>query len=250
MSYQETYCVIIPTYNNRGSISQVIDDVKQYCKDIIVVCDGATDGTLELLEKVADIDLIEYKINRGKGYALKKGFAAAIEKGYNYAITMDSDGQHKAADLTLFSEALKLNPDSMIIGARQFSNPNMPPENTFANKFSNFWFMIQTGIRLSDTQTGFRLYPLRAMGKMKAITNRYESELELLVRIAWRGIPIVPIPINVFYPEKGERTSFFRPGIDFLRISLLNSLLCILSVLYGYPSMAIRKIYNRFKKSR
>lgn len=248
MSREETYCVIIPTYNNSGSIIQVIDDVKSYCRDIIVVCDGSTDGTLDLLKKVDGIELVAYDINRGKGYALKKGFEVAKKRGFNYAVTLDSDGQHKAGDLHLFTEALREHPDSMIIGTRQFSNPNMPSQSTFANKFSNFWFTVQTGNVLSDTQTGYRLYPLRAMQTMRSITNRYEAELELLVRIAWKKIPIVPVAINVFYPEKEKRVSFFRPGKDFLRISILNTILCVLSILYGYPSMILRTIITKFKR--
>lgn len=248
MSNREKYCVIVPTYNNSGSIAKVIEDVQQYCQDIIVVCDGATDGTLEILKGIDGIRLVAYDVNRGKGYALKKGFETAKEMGFDYAITMDSDGQHKASDLNIFSEALKNHSDSMIIGIRQFTNPNMPSQNAFANRFSNFWFTVQTGMCLSDTQTGYRLYPLRAMGKMRALTNRYESELELLVRIAWRGIPIVPVPINVFYPEKEKRVSFFRPGKDFFRISILNTVLCFLAVFYGYPSMGIRAIAKKLKR--
>jgi hypothetical protein len=120
----------------------------------------------------------------------------------------------------------------------------MPSGNNFANKFSNFWFTAQTGRRLKDTQNGFRLYPLAAMKGMRPLTSRFEAELELLVRAAWKGIPIRPVPVNVFYPPKDERVSHFRPGKDFLRISLLNTCLTILAILYGYPSILWHKLFK------
>jgi hypothetical protein len=101
---------------------------------------------------------------------------------------------------------------------------------------------VQTGIKLPDTQTGFRLYPLAHMKGMRAFTSRYEAELELLVRSAWKNIPLISIPVQVYYPEKDVRITHFRPGIDFLRISLLNTFFVFGAIFYGYPSRLFRKI--------
>ena len=239
-------CVIIPTYNNKGTILQVIQSVSDYCDDIFVVCDGPTDGTLELVKQSAiPINVVDYQPNKGKGTALVTGFREALKRGFRYAITLDSDGQHYPSDIPAFVEAIEEYPDALVIGSRGLKHDNMPQKNTFANKFSNFWFAVQTGKKLPDTQTGFRLYPLRKMGKMRIITSRYEAELELLVRSAWRNIKIVPIPINVYYPPQEERVSFFRPGKDFTRISILNTFFCFAAILYGYPSMLIRKLLSK-----
>ncbi len=239
-------CVVIPTYNNAGTILQVIRSVSEYCADIIVVCDGPTDGTAELVRQCdTPVHVITYQPNKGKGAALVTGFREALRRGFRYAITLDSDGQHYAGDIPAFAEAIASWPDSLVIGSRGLKQDNMPQKNTFANKFSNFWFTVQTGRRLPDTQTGFRLYPLRKMGRMRVVTSRYEAELELLVRSAWRNIPIVPIPIRVYYPPQEERVSFFRPGRDFTRISILNTFFCFAAILYGYPSMLIRKIFKK-----
>lgn len=238
-------CVIIPTYNNAGTIMQVIQSVAEYCDDIFVVCDGPTDGTVELVKQSATpVNVVEYQPNKGKGTALVTGFREALKRGFRYAITLDSDGQHYPSDIPAFVETIKEHPDALIIGSRGLKHDNMPQKNTFANKFSNFWFTVQTAKKLPDTQTGFRLYPLQKMGKMHIITSRYEAELELLVRSAWRNINIIPIPINVYYPPQEERVSFFRPGKDFTRISILNTFFCFAAILYGYPSMLIRKIFN------
>ncbi|MDR2810415.1 MAG: glycosyltransferase [Tannerellaceae bacterium] len=236
-------CVVIPTYNNTTYLPGVLDEVLQYTSSVIVVNDGSTDRTLELLESYSSrITIVSYPQNQGKGYALGRGFDQAEALGYTYAITMDSDGQHVASDLPRFVEAIKKSPGSMIIGSRELRQKNMPGGNTFANVFSNFWFAVQTGIRLPDTQTGFRLYPLGKMKGMRAFTSRYEAELELLVRSAWRNIRPIPIRIQVCYPPAGKRITHFRPGMDFLRISLLNTVLVPMALLYGYPSRILRSM--------
>ena len=241
----ERTCVIIPTYNNERTLADVIRSVLAVTPDVMVVNDGSTDSTSQIISGFGDsIISLEYSPNRGKGHALKTAFREAVRRGYDYAITIDSDGQHSVDDLAVFFHEIRQHPDSLLIGSRGMDHPNMPQQNNFANKFSNFWFVLQTAHRLPDTQSGYRLYPLRKMGKMHLFTNRYETELEILVRSAWRGIRLLPVPVSVYYPPKEERVSHFRPRADFLRISLLNTVFCVLAVVYGYPSMLFHKIFH------
>ena len=235
-------CVIIPTYNNVGTIQQVIHSVSEYCDDVLVVCDGPTDGTEELVRQ-CDVRVLAYRPNKGKGKALTTGFREALRLGFRYAITLDSDGQHYADDIPAFAQAIAEHPDALLIGSRGLEHDNMSQGSTFANKFSNFWFTVQTGKKLPDTQSGYRLYPLWKMGRMRLMTSRYEAELEMLVRSAWRNISIIPIPVKVYYPPQEERVSHFRPGKDFTRISILNAFFCFAAFFYGYPSMFLRKIF-------
>jgi glycosyltransferase involved in cell wall biosynthesis len=238
--------VIVPTYNNERTLTQVLDDLLVYTEDIILVNDGSTDATSQLLESYRSrLHVLEYHPNKGKGYALKTGFRFAVEKGFRYALTIDSDGQHYTKDLSLFLEEVENHPDALIIGSRPMKTENMPDRNTFANKFSNFWFHLQTGNSLPDTQSGFRVYPLHLMGKMLILTNRYEAELELLVFSAWRGIEVRPLPISVYYAPANEKVSHFRPFQDFTRISFLNTFLTFTAFVYGYPSMLIRKLIKK-----
>ena len=174
---------------------------------------------------------------------MKAGFREARERGFDYVITLDADGQHFPNDIPLFLEALHRHPDALIVGSRDLAAQGMPSRNTFANRFSNFWFRLQTGIALPDTQTGFRLYPLRRIGRrLWWLTARYEAELALLVYAAWKGIELVPIKIQVYYPPAGERVTHFRPVYDFVRVSLLNTVLCFLAVVYGWPAKWIRSL--------
>ena len=232
-------CVIIPTYNNQKTIEMVIASVMEYTNRIIVVNDGSTDMTNEILATLEgteqETDIIQYLPNKGKGYAIRAGFNRAREQGYDYAITIDADGQHFADDLPLFLDKIQEYPGSLIVGSRNIVAEGMPGKNTFANRFSNFWFRLETGIKLPDTQSGYRLYPLKAYEKSAFITRKYEFEIEILVRSAWRNIPIIPIPVKVYYPPEEERVSHFRPLHDFTRISLLNTILVLITLLVVWP---------------
>lgn len=228
-------CVVIPTYNNEGTITAVVQATLQECSDVIVVNDGSTDGTRDILHGMEGITLVEYAENRGKGYALKCGFRRALQMGFAYAITLDGDGQHYPDDIALFLKANQQHPGALILGSRQMDGIERSLGSRFANEFSNFWFYVQTGRRLADTQTGYRLYPLKKLHGLELLTSRYEAELELLVQASWHGVEIVPINIKVYYPPLAERVSHFRPIRDFARISVLNTVLCFLAVVYGLP---------------
>lgn len=239
----ELKCVVLmPTYNNAGTIAQVISDVKEFATDVIVVNDGSTDNTASILASIEGIKVIDYPNNKGKGYALKLGLRKAYEWGYRYAITIDSDGQHYADDIPTFIETIEQKPDSLLIGARNLTAENMPSKNTFANRFSNFWYKVETGQTLTDTQSGYRLYPLTKLQNIHFITRRYEFEVEIIVRAAWRGVNVENIPIKVYYPPVEERVSHFRPLQDFTRISILNTVLVLYALLLYYPWVFLRAL--------
>jgi len=241
----DNVCIIIPVYNHSATVGAVIEGVLSYGMKVFVINDGSTDHLQEVLQVFENkIAVISYPKNKGKGYALQCGFGAARKAGYDYSITLDADGQHHFGDISLLLKAIEQYPRSLIIGSRTLNHENMPAKNTFANRFSNFWFTVQTGKRLPDTQTGFRVYPLCKMKNIKIFSSRYEAELELLVRLVWRGVNTVPVKINVFYPPQNERISHFRPALDFLRISVLNTIFTIMALVYGYPRMLIGKLMN------
>lgn len=232
-------CIIIPTYNNAGTIRQVVVDACRICANVIVVNDGSTDDTSEILTTLpSTTTVVSYAKNKGKGHALVEGFRKAKELGFTHAVTMDADGQHFADDIPLLVKAMKKNPDAIIVGSRNLTEENMPPQNTFANRFSNFWFRLQTGIDLPDTQSGFRLYPLASLKGLSLITSRYEAELELMVFAAWAGVSVLSVPVRVYYPPAEERVSHFRPVYDFFRISVLNTVLCIGALLHAIKQWA------------
>lgn len=240
---EERICVIVPTFNNAGTIADVLRRIHQITDNIIVVNDGSTDDTHRNIENSGvEVSLVEYPKNRGKGDALKEGFKKAILMGFEYAITIDADGQHFPEDLPLFVDAFMAHKGTLIVGCRDLNPDNMRRGSNFANQFSNFWFHFQTGLRLEDTQSGYRLYPLSMLDGRWKVTSRYESELEFLVYSAWKGVEIVGIPVRVYYPPKNERVSSFRPFSDFMRITILNICLTTGAVFYYLPARMIRRM--------
>ncbi|WP_313112029.1 DUF2062 domain-containing protein [Aequorivita sediminis] len=239
-------CVIIPTYNNHKTLRQVIEGVLVYTENVIVVNDGSTDSTSEILLQFPQLELISLAENKGKGNALRQGFKHAESLGYHYAITIDSDGQHFPEDIPVFTEALETseNKKLLLIGARNMGQTGVPKKSSFGNKFSNFWFWVETGIRLKDTQSGFRLYPIHAMKDLNFYTNKFEFEIEAIVKSAWSGIEVKNIPIQIHY-ELENRVTHFRPFKDFTRISILNTWLVLVTFLYIKPRDLFRKLKKK-----
>ncbi|QEH41407.1 DUF2062 domain-containing protein [Chitinophaga sp. XS-30] len=244
-TYNGNVCVLIPTYNNATTLGDVLRDVLACTPHVIVVNDGATDHTAEVLEQFPEVSVLAYRPNRGKGIALRRGFRFALEQGYDYAITMDADGQHYASDLAVFFEKAGQEETAIYIGARNLQQENMPGKNTFANKFSNFWFYVETGLKGPDTQSGYRLYPLHAMRNMRFACTKYEFEIEVLVKSAWKGVKIDWVPVQVYYPPAEERVSHFRPFRDFSRISVLNTVLVTIAFAYIHPRNFIRFLFSK-----
>lgn len=241
-------CVIIPTYNNEKTLQRVLDKTLEFTPNVFVVNDGSTDSTPEILSKYPQLRLIDQPKNQGKGMALRRGFKEALKQGFDYAITIDSDGQHFPEDIPVFVEEIKENGEALLIGDRNMAQDGIPGKSSFGNRFSNFWYWFETGIKLSDTQSGFRLYPIKQMEKLNFFTRKFEFEIEVIVKAAWNGIPVKNVPIRVLYDES-ERVSHFRPFKDFVRISLLNTWLVLVALLYIKPRDYFRSFREKgFKR--
>lgn len=244
-------CAVIPTYQNAKTLLKVVADVHRVVDTVIVVDDGSNDGTAALLDKATGNErpekVLTHPKNCGKGAALKTGLTYTRQQGFRYAVTVDADGQHRADDIPALLKAVEEEPDALVIGSRGLQHENMPAKSTFANRFSNFWFALQTLQRLPDTQSGLRVYPLRRLHGLRWMSARYEAELTLLVFSAWAGVKLLPVPVSVYYPPRDQRVTHFRPGRDFTRISVLNTLLCFLMVVYGWPRIFCRQIARGVK---
>lgn len=244
-------CAVIPTYQNAKTLLKVVADVHRVVDTVFVVDDGSNDGTAALLDKATGNErpekVLTHPKNCGKGAALKTRLTYARQQGFRYAVTVDADGQHRADDIPALLKAVEEEPDALAIGSRGLQHENMPAKSTFANRFSNFWFALQTLQRLPDTQSGLRVYPLRRLHGLRWMSARYEAELTLLVFSAWAGVKLLPVPVSVYYPPRDQRVTHFRPGRDFTRISVLNTLLCFLMVVYGWPRIFCRQIARGVK---
>jgi len=247
------YSIVIPAYNEAKRLGSTLERVlnyvtsQQWDAEVIVVNDGSTDHTLQIAESYPFVQLVSYPKNRGKGWALRKGFEHAVSLDYDYAITIDSDGQHFAKDIPTFIDKLESVPNSIIVGSRNMDQAAVPGKSSFGHKFSNFWFKVETDIDCPDTQSGFRLYPLQSLKDIRFITRKYEFEIEVLVRGAWKGIGIDSVPVTVYYAPKETRVSHFRPFRDFTRVSILNVFLVAIAFAYIKPRDFFINLFQKKK---
>jgi uncharacterized protein (DUF2062 family) len=219
-------CVVIPVYNHGLTVQRVVREASQ-ALPVIVVDDGSTDQTPSLLATEKDLVVVTLPRNQGKAAALGAGFAKARELGFTHAITMDADGQHSASELAQFVAASRRQPEAFIIGVRHLKAAGAPWPRRATNALSNFWFRFETGLRLADTQCGYRCYPLAAMAQLRLRAKRYAWELEALVKAAWAGFPLVPQVVAADYSAPTSRLSHFHPGRDMVQMSWLHSRLAM-----------------------
>lgn len=217
-------CLVIPTYNNPETIQEVVKGVLPYSLEIIIVDDGSDRPVETILDRNEKITVIRLNTNKGKGIALKTGAEKALEKGYEYIITMDADTQHYPDDLVQFQGAFSDNPNEIIIGVRDFETTDVPKSSKFGRWMGNFWVWVECGTWIEDTQSGFRLYPISAFVK-NLNSVRYELEVEILVKHVWSGGKIGHVPIQTIYPE--NRVTHFDKLKDNLIMTLLHAGLVI-----------------------
>ncbi len=224
--------VVIPHYNHPATLPAIVSGALEYCRQVIVVDDGSDETAATVLEKIDErARLIRHQVNRGKGAAILSGLQKARELDVSHIITIDADGQHFPDDIPLFLEAVEQNSEALIVGCRKFDPNQVPFSSRFGRGFSNFWFRVQTGIRVDDTQSGFRAYPVALLETLECGEARYAFENEILVRAAWAGITIREIPIRVHYPDRNSHISHFHRFWDNFRLSRLNTRLTIRSLL-------------------
>lgn len=222
--------VAVPVYNHAPTLRAVVLGLLERHPHVLVVDDGSDDLEPEVLAGLP-VRMVRHGRNRGKGAAIRTAALEARRQGMSHIVTIDADGQHDPADLPLFLEAVAADPLAVIVGARDFNTENVPGSSRFGRAFSNFWLRVQTGVILSDVQSGYRAYPLIVLENLRCTENRYSFEVEVLVRAAWAGFRLREVNIRVHYPPKGERVSHFRAFMDNVRISLLNTRLTIRAIM-------------------
>ncbi|MBN1627078.1 MAG: DUF2062 domain-containing protein [Deltaproteobacteria bacterium] len=230
--------IVIPAYNNPGTLRDVVLRALSVHDRVMVVDDGSRDTAEDLL-KGLDVRVVRHTKNMGKGAAILTGAMEADRLGMTHIVTIDADGQHDPADFSRFLPIVHENPHAIVIGRRHFQGTGAPRLSVFGRNFSNFWMRLQTGISVGDTQSGFRAYPLAVLKGLRLRERHYSFEVEVLVKAAWAGVKIMETDVSVYYPPSEQRVSHFRGFMDNLRISILNTKLTMRSIL----PMPHRKIH-------
>lgn len=227
--------VIIPVYNHEQSIAEVIQQALAQNLPVVVVDDGCTDRTAEIIKGIAGITVLHHSHNQGKGAAILTGCAAAVSKGYDVAITIDGDGQHKPEDAGFLLAAVNGGKRCIVVGRREGmeGEKNVPWTSRFGRKFSNFWVWVSGGPYVRDSQSGFRLYPIPEILQLGVRARRYQFEVEILVKARQHQLEIIEVPVQVVYQARGKRVSHFRPWMDFMRNSATFSRLIFARIIKG-----------------
>lgn len=205
----------------------MVEEVLVYNLPIIVVDDGSDVQIETLLEENEHITIVRHPLNQGKGVALRTGALRAKEMGYSHCLTMDADGQHFAHDipkfLNLFDDAF--DDHKMIIGVRNFKDCNPPKSSVIGRRIGNFWVWVESGVWVSDTQTGFRLYPVDFLSYPSS-TVRYEFEIENLIKFLWSGGKVFEVSVKTLYDD--SRVTHFNKLKDNLYMIILHTKLVLM----------------------
>ena len=215
-----SYWVVIPAYNEAATVRDVVVRARQQCPHVIVVDDGSTDGTAEVVTGL-DVILLRNEKNLGKAGSLCRGFEQALAGGAIGVITLDADGQHAPEEIPLFIKQSVDDPSLFLIGARRRDQRKTSFWRYGANRVADFWIGLAAGAPIDDSQSGFRLYPaalLRAIDVPHERSRSFVFESEILIEASRRGMNIRKIPITVT-PRSGPCPSHFRPVLDILKIT-------------------------------
>ncbi|EAT15878.1 DUF2062 domain-containing protein [Desulfuromonas acetoxidans] len=221
--------VAIPVYNHAATLRDVVERCLQQHDQVLVVDDGSENAVASLIDDLP-VAVLRHNHNCGKGAAILTAAEYAKQQGMRHLIILDADGQHFPEDLPRFFAAIEQEPLAIHVGLRDFTAADIPGSSRFGRRFSNFWLRVQTGQTLGDVQSGYRAYPLAVFDHLSFSDCHYSFEVEVLVKANWAGVPLRDVPIQVYYAPGKARVSHFNKLTDNLRLSWLNTRLCLRSI--------------------
>ena len=212
--------VIIPTYNNPKTIAKVAQDVLNHNYTLVIVDDGSDVAVSTLVKTNPNIHIVKHSKNLGKGQAILTGAKKVKDLGYNYFVSMDGDGQHLASELYKLIDCVDSD-HQIVIGARNFDIDNVPKKSKVGRAYHNFWIKLNSGYDITDSLTGFRLYPVSILD-LNLKRKRFDFEVEVLVNHYWKHKNISDTTVECYYPTPQERVSHFDNYNDTISITLLH----------------------------
>jgi glycosyltransferase involved in cell wall biosynthesis len=243
-------CVVIPTYDNPRTLRAVVESVRRYLPDVVVVDDGSASAGREAVESLGRDGLAHvhhHTVNAGKGAAMKTGFRLAFDLGFTHALQVDADGQHALEDSPKLLEAARADPEALVLGAPIYDE-SAPRSRLVGRRITQFWTNRETGGPvIDDPMCGFRVYPLALTVAVPVGADRMDFDIEIAVRLVWAGARVINVPTKVKYlPAEAGGVSHFRMFHDNVRISWLHTRLYNLSVWRRFWS-AVASLLRRLR---
>lgn len=243
---QLSCAVVIPTFNNEQTITSVIDAVLPFCETIIVVNDGSTDNSSEILSLRSDITLLNQNENSGKGAALRRGFSFAVDNGFSHVITIDADGEHNPEEIPRFLEKMSEEPETLWVGARPIHSGEKNRMRYIHRFIGNSGIRIFAGFTLSDCFSGFRLYPLSPTS-LACKSNRIDYEQEVLLESAWSGVELKEFDLEMVVLPDELKGAHYHPLKDVLRILRVHIKAMVTRFLNPFSSLKVEGNTTRQK---
>ena len=251
MTSDYSVCALVPVYNHGSTAGEVVAEITARGLPVILVDDGSDEDTRAALiridERHESCTLVRLRENSGKGGAVMAGLAMAREEGFSHALQIDADGQHDLQEIPVFLEKSRERKGALIAGAPVYDE-SAPKSRLIGRKITNFWIAVETLSRdIPDAMCGFRVYPvdaaLRAL-RRSVVNRRMGFDIEVLVRLHWRRVPLIFLPVKVEYPEGG--TSNFRMVRDNLGITAVHTKL-FFGMLLRSPVILASRLLRRFR---
>ena len=208
--------VLIPALNAANTLEPVVRGALEQIETVVVIDDGSADGTADVAAR-AGATVLKHEVNRGKGGALKTGFAWACQHGFDGVITLDADGQHLPSEIPKFLDCHGKTGGDLIIGGRAHLFGQMLPRRRMANRFSAWSIAFASGTNITDSQSGYRYYSTRLLRGLKLRSNGFAMESEVIVRAGRGGFKVLTTPIDLGFVD-GQSTSHYKPLKDTVRI--------------------------------
>jgi glycosyltransferase involved in cell wall biosynthesis len=224
-------CAIIPTYDNPATIAPVVEGVRRHLDDVLVIDDGSAPAARQVIDDLAArgrCALVRRPRNGGKGRAVHDGLVWAREHGYDYALAIDADLQHDAADIPRLLARVHADRETLVLGQPVFDE-STPRLRLYARRLSIFWAAVETlGRKVGDPLCGYRVYPVEAALRTRTRSGAMDFDPEIAARLVWEGVAVEHVPVRVVYPgAEAGGVSHFRAFTDTLLISLAHTRLCV-----------------------
>lgn len=230
-------CAIIPSYNHYKKLPSIVQALNVLGVSVIIIDDGSGEPAQTEVAKIKDCRLYRQDRNIGKGAAVIRGLHVAVQEGFTHALQLDADGQHDLSVLPHFIKLAKQHPKAVINGQAIYDH-SVPLGRKVGRWITHVWVWIETlSFRIKDSMCGVRIYPLSAVMPLldeEAIGKRMDFDTDILVRLFWRGVAPLSVPVPVVYPE--ENHSNFHIVKDNWRIIKMHARL-VLTMLRRLPSI-------------
>ena len=208
---------LIPAYREAAHIGEVVSRVRQQLATVLVIDDGSPDETAERARQ-AGAEVIVHSQNAGKGAAIKTGFKVLLERGFDYVLILDGDGQHLPEEIAHFLSAAAASPCGLWVGNRMHKTDGMPLARRLTNRLMSRWIGWLCGQPIPDSQCGFRMIHREVIPSLFCESNAYDYETEMLLIASRNGHRVGSVPVTTIYGSETSKIHPLRDGIRFAKL--------------------------------